>query len=214
MSTPTTVDASESEMTAALELIRQGCARIAAIDGGSESAKRLRPAIILLKEAAEISRSVPEAGDSGALRWRLYQAVQGQEGSTDSAFYKELRCSIHLGLAGENSDPVTLPCGHSFCKTCIAPLYAATVLPRNRACPQCRERITVEYSSLMPNVAIKGVVDHLLPLGTVRDTDSIVSAESVISTPYSPYSYAYDGGGGNNHGSHYYVGDVVFGQLH
>ena len=201
MVTVSSSDTIESEMASALELIRQGCARIAAIEGGSESAKRLRPAIILLKEAAEISRSVPEAGDSGALRWRLYQAVQAQEGSTDSAFYKELRCTVHLGLAGENSDPVTLPCGHTFCKTCIAPLYTASVLQRNRTCPQCRERITVEYTDLKPNVAIKGVVDHLLPLGTVRDNALIVEAESIVSTPYSPYSQAYGGGGGN-----YYAG--------
>jgi len=184
MTTVSSSDNIESEMASALELIRQGCVRIAAIEGGSDSAKQLRPAIILLKEATAITRTVPEAGDSGALRWRIYQTVQAQEGSVDSAFYKELRCTVHLGLAGENSDPVTLPCGHTFCKTCIAPLYAANVLPRNRACPQCRERITVEYSQLKPNIAIKGVVDHLLPLGTVRDNASIVDAESVVvSTP-------------------------------
>lgn len=182
-------------MTGALDLIKQGCTMIASIDGGSEEAKRLRPAIVLLQEAGTIAKSVPDAGESGGLRWRLYQAVQAQEGSDNAAFYKELRCSIHLGLAGEVSEPVTLPCGHTFCKTCLAPIFS--MMSSQRKCPQCRELITVSYQSLKANVAIKGIVDHLLPIGHAYDETAIAAAEASVaaataaSTQYSGGYYGY-----------------------
>jgi hypothetical protein len=166
---------------AGLALVKQGCALIAAIDGGSDEAKRLRPAIVLLQEAAEITKTVPDAGSSGGLRWRLYQAVQAQEGHDDAAFYKELRCSIHLGLAGETSEPVTLPCGHTFCKTCVAPFYKIGASVAARKCPQCREPISVTYWSLKVNFAIKGIVDHLLPRGHTYDAAAIAAAEAQIA---------------------------------
>uniref|UniRef100_A0A8D3CUS1 RING-type domain-containing protein n=1 Tax=Scophthalmus maximus TaxID=52904 RepID=A0A8D3CUS1_SCOMX len=48
-----------------------------------------------------------------------------------SASYKEdLTCSICLTIF---SDPVILPCGHSFCRECIS-----LSLKSQRQCPQCR----------------------------------------------------------------------------
>lgn len=166
----------------ALALIKQGCTIIAGLDGGSPEEKRLRPAIALLHEAATIVRTVPDAGENPTLRWRLYQAIQAQEGGDNAALYKELRCSIHLGLAGECSDPVTLPCGHSFCKTCVAPFYYSGVSASQRKCPQCRELITVPYSSLKPNVAINGVTSHLLPLGSQHDAGAIAAVEARVAS--------------------------------
>lgn len=182
-------------MEEASALIRRGCdiiAGITVIDGEGPDAMRLRPAVTLLTEAATIINSVPDAGESSALRWRLYQTIQAQEGGDNAAFYKELRCSIHLGLAGECSDPVTLPCGHSYCKTCIAPLYYHGVSTNQRKCPQCRENISVPYSSLNTNVAIKGVTMHLLPLGTRYDEASIAAIEARVASAVAP---SYSGGG-------------------
>jgi hypothetical protein len=130
----------------ALELIKRGCEMIAAQEGGSAEAKQLKAAAVLVQEASEIAKTIPNAGESVELRWRIYQMIQSQAESDNAALYKELRCPIHLGLAGENSDPVTLPCGHTFCKTCIAGLFGATTTPRK--CPQCRADITVSYASL------------------------------------------------------------------
>jgi len=191
----------EQVMEQALALIKQGCDLIEGLDGGSPEEKKLRPAITLLKTVATIVKSVPDAGENPTLRWRLYQAIQAQEGGDNAALYKELRCSIHLGLAGECSDPVTLPCGHSFCKTCIAPLYYASVAVSQRKCPQCRVPITVAYSSLKTNVAINGVTTHLLPLGTRHDDAAIAATEAQVSTAaYSATSY----GGSSYH--NYYSG--------
>ena len=194
--------AAPSGLEAGLDFVKQGCALIAAVDGGSDEAKRLRPAIVLLQEAAEIAKTVPDAGSSGGLRWRIYQVVQAQEGDDNAAFYKELRCSIHLGLAGETSEPVTLPCGHTFCKTCIAPFYKVGASVGARKCPQCREPITVTYQSLKVNFAIKGIVDHLLPRGHTYDEAAIAAVEAQIAAPgaAAASAAAYGGGGGGGYG--------------
>ena len=162
---------------------------------GSEEEKKLSAALTLMVKAAEIIKSVPGAGASGMIRWRIYQLIQAQEGDDNAALYKELKCAIHLGLAGECSDPITLPCGHSFCKTCVAPMYYASVQPSQRRCPQCREQITVAYSSLRPNVAIKGVTNHLLPLGTTHDAAAIAAIEAqTVRVPQQPlYQLSYGG---------------------
>lgn len=160
------------------EQLRLLCEQVAAAAPGSEEEKKLSAALTLMVKAAEIIKSVPGAGQHGMIRWRIYQLIQAQEGDDNAALYKELKCSIHLGLAGECSDPVTLPCGHSFCKTCIAPMYYISVPASQRKCPQCREQITVSYSSLRPNVAIKGMTNHLLPRGTTQDMEAITAIEA------------------------------------
>jgi hypothetical protein len=193
------MSANDDVMTQALALIKQGCDLIAGIDAGGPEEKRLRPAISLLLEAATIIKSVPDAGENPTLRWRLYQTIQAQEGGDNAALYKELRCSVHLGLVGECSDPVTLPCGHSFCKTCIAPFYLATVAVSQRKCPQCRAQITVSYDSLKPNVALNGVTQHLLPRGAQRDEAAIAAIEAQVRTA-STYGYGGSGYGGSGYG--------------
>ena len=195
------------EMIEAIELIKRGCEMIAAQEGSSEETRRLRPAAVLLKEAATIAKTVPDAGESVELRWRIYEMIQSQGGSDNSAMYKELGCSIHMGLAGEVSEPVTLPCGHTFCKTCIAPLFAGSV--SQRKCPQCRAAITITYQSLQPNTAVKGIVAHLLPRGHTYDmaaiaaADASVDAATAAATFYQPIVHGYGGGSYNDNVSGY-----------
>lgn len=179
------------EMAAALGHIRHGCAAITAQETGSEEAKRLKPAVVLLQEAASITKGVPDAGESVELRWRIYEMIQAQAGDGNAALYKELRCSIHLGLAGEISEPVTLPCGHTYCKTCVAPLFTTG---GQRKCPQCREVITVSYASLKPNVAIKGIVAHLLPRGSTYDQGAITAADAAVAAANTAAASAAYGG--------------------
>jgi len=171
---------SSPDMTAALELIRRGCELISAQESGSEEAKRLKPAVVLLREAADITKTVAGAGESVELRWRIYEMIQSQAGSDNAALYKELSCSIHLGLAGELSEPITLPCGHTFCKTCVAPLYTGSI--NQRKCPSCRVNIAVAYETLKPNMAIKGVIAHLLPRGSTYDMSAITAADAAVRT--------------------------------
>lgn len=191
---------STSVETSSYELIDRACEQITAAINGPEEEKKLSAALSLLVKAASIIKSVPGAGKYATLRWRIYQLMQAQEGDDNAALYKELRCSIHLGLAGETSDPITLPCGHSFCKTCIAPFYFRTTPANMRVCPQCRASITVSYDSLKPSVAIMGITNHLLPIGTTHDQEAIAAIEAQVvrytaapSLTYQPgYEFDYD----------------------
>ena len=182
---------SAPEIDSAVAAIKVECAKIADATDGSDSAKKLHGASVLLQMAADIIKSVPDAGASGGLRWRIYQLIQAQMGDDDSALYKELRCSIHLGLAGEDGAPVTLPCGHTFCKSCVAPMFGPAVVPK---CPQCRERISVPFTALKTNVGIKGVVDHLMPMATVAANAAATPAAVLAAGGGGAYS-TYGGGG-------------------
>uniref|UniRef100_A0A8C3K3M7 RING-type domain-containing protein n=1 Tax=Calidris pygmaea TaxID=425635 RepID=A0A8C3K3M7_9CHAR len=56
----------------------------------------------------------------------------------------EVRCSICLGIF---QDPVSIHCGHSFCRSCITETWEG--LTTNFSCPQCRE--TGDQKILRPN---------------------------------------------------------------
>lgn len=51
-------------------------------------------------------------------------------------YSEDLTCSICLTIF---TDPVTLLCGHSFCRTCIT-----DVLNTQQQCPQCRTAVRTE----------------------------------------------------------------------
>ncbi|XP_042347539.1 nuclear factor 7, brain-like isoform X2 [Plectropomus leopardus] len=67
-----------------------------------------------------------------------------------SALYSEdLTCSICLTLF---TDPVTLPCGHSFCRGCVTAALSAQEL-----CPQCRTAVPTEGRSLPTSHILKSL---------------------------------------------------------
>ncbi|XP_051947788.1 E3 ubiquitin/ISG15 ligase TRIM25-like [Xyrauchen texanus] len=70
----------------------------------------------------------------------------------------ELSCPICLQLY---IDPVTLPCGHNYCLSCIRNAAGAEDPKNPRCCPECRE----EYGSpetLPKNFKLSGIVDGYL----------------------------------------------------
>jgi len=144
----------------AVDLIQQAAALLAAIPGRTPETQALQPAITLIEQAIPIVQGVREAGDSGLLRWRIYQLLQAQKNDGNSAIYKELRCAVCLDLAGLNGPPVTIGCGHTYCKGCITPIATGAV--PGRKCPDCRAPI-VAGSPLVTNVAIKAIVERLVP---------------------------------------------------
>ena len=154
---------------------------------GTEDEKKMALVQTLLLKASHIMHSMPSPGEDASLRWRIYQLIQAQEGSDDAAFYKEMRCAIHLGVAGECSDPITLGCGHSFCKTCIAPFYFQGTYAHQRKCPTCRSPIKVSYDELKPNVSLMGIVEHILPPGLSHDEAAIAAIEAKVIR-LGPYS--------------------------
>uniref|UniRef100_A0A8C5QN61 Uncharacterized protein n=1 Tax=Leptobrachium leishanense TaxID=445787 RepID=A0A8C5QN61_9ANUR len=71
----------------------------------------------------------------------------------------ELTCSICLSIY---TDPVTLPCGHSFCRTCIGDVLDTQEGSGAYKCPECRaesqERPAPEKNRKLRNIAEKHVI--------------------------------------------------------
>ncbi|XP_062390961.1 E3 ubiquitin/ISG15 ligase TRIM25-like [Sardina pilchardus] len=82
---------------------------------------------------------------------------------------QELSCSVCLDLL---TDPVTVPCGHSFCLNCITGCWDQEDQKGVYSCPQCRETFTprpaLRRNTMMANVMEKLKSDDL----TIAKEDS------------------------------------------
>ncbi|XP_062978478.1 E3 ubiquitin-protein ligase TRIM7-like [Elgaria multicarinata webbii] len=65
---------------------------------------------------------------------------------------EEATCSVCLDFF---TDPVTIDCGHNFCRACIEKCWRNS--PTDAACPECRER--VQQPSLKPNRLLANMVE-------------------------------------------------------
>ncbi|KAG8546813.1 hypothetical protein GDO81_029792 [Engystomops pustulosus] len=71
---------------------------------------------------------------------------------------KELECSVCLSLY---TDPVTLRCGHNFCRDCIDQVLTTQDGSRVYSCPECREEFR-ERPTLQRNITLRNVVENFL----------------------------------------------------
>ncbi|XP_078422666.1 zinc-binding protein A33-like [Cetorhinus maximus] len=74
-------------------------------------------------------------------------------------FTEDLNCSICLDFF---TDPVTLECGHNFCRSCITQCWEKEV----NSCPECREQfpeINIRVNRALANLAEKARKLHLDP---------------------------------------------------
>ncbi|XP_077123001.1 E3 ubiquitin/ISG15 ligase TRIM25-like [Ranitomeya variabilis] len=69
---------------------------------------------------------------------------------------KELECSICLTLY---TDPVTLRCGHNFCRVCIDRLLNTRDESGDYSCPECREKFQGR-PALIRNITLCNVVEN------------------------------------------------------
>ncbi|XP_064812391.1 nuclear factor 7, brain-like [Oncorhynchus masou masou] len=68
-----------------------------------------------------------------------------------AAYVEELTCSVCLSLF---TDPVSLSCGHSFCRQCFTNFRRTQNL-----CPHCRARISTAEGNLSTNHILKSLAD-------------------------------------------------------
>uniref|UniRef100_A0A9J7XGI4 Tripartite motif-containing protein 16-like n=1 Tax=Cyprinus carpio carpio TaxID=630221 RepID=A0A9J7XGI4_CYPCA len=81
---------------------------------------------------------------------------------------KEFMCSVCLDLL---KDPVTIPCGHSYCKSCITDCWDQEDQTRVYSCPQCRQTFSPR-PALARNTMLAEVVEKLKNTNLPADCDA------------------------------------------
>ncbi|KAK3567684.1 hypothetical protein QTP86_021611 [Hemibagrus guttatus] len=86
---------------------------------------------------------------------RLIRVKERMNGDHVSSLLSEeqLQCSICLDVF---TDPVTTPCGHNFCKSCITQCWEKS---QHCHCPLCKEKFT-KKPELKINTTLREVADH------------------------------------------------------
>ncbi|XP_068127094.1 E3 ubiquitin-protein ligase TRIM62-like [Hyperolius riggenbachi] len=71
---------------------------------------------------------------------------------------EELECPVCLAIY---TDPVTLRCGHNFCRVCIDRVLDSQEGSAGYSCPECRKRFK-ERPGLQTNIALRNIAERFL----------------------------------------------------
>ncbi|XP_040191639.1 E3 ubiquitin/ISG15 ligase TRIM25-like [Rana temporaria] len=91
---------------------------------------------------------------------------------------KELECSVCLNIY---TDPVTLICGHNFCRDCIGRVLDTQEGSGGYSCPECREEFQ-DRPALRRNITLRNIVQNFLS-SQPHQEESGVSCTYCIHTP-------------------------------
>ncbi|XP_068122410.1 E3 ubiquitin-protein ligase TRIM11-like [Hyperolius riggenbachi] len=72
---------------------------------------------------------------------------------------EELECPVCLAIY---TDPVTLRCGHNFCRVCIERVLDSQEGSAGYSCSECRKRFK-ERPGLQTNIALRNIAERFLP---------------------------------------------------
>uniref|UniRef100_UPI0037E70E28 tripartite motif-containing protein 16-like n=1 Tax=Semicossyphus pulcher TaxID=241346 RepID=UPI0037E70E28 len=100
----------------------------------------------------------------------------------------QLCCSICLDRL---KDPVTIPCGHNYCKTCIEGCWVQKEEEGKYSCPQCRETFSPR-PALRRNNMLAEVVEMLKRTGTQQASPSAAAEASAAEACAGPADVACD----------------------
>ncbi|KAM5169861.1 LOW QUALITY PROTEIN: nuclear factor 7, ovary-like [Mantella aurantiaca] len=89
----------------------------------------------------------------------------------------ELECSICLNIY---TDPVTLKCGHNFCRVCIDRLLDTQGGSGGYSCPECREEFQ-DRSALQKNRKLRNISENFLSAQTSQDQSGVFCTHCVDS---------------------------------
>ncbi|XP_072255291.1 E3 ubiquitin/ISG15 ligase TRIM25-like [Pyxicephalus adspersus] len=87
----------------------------------------------------------------------------------------ELECSICLNIY---TDPVTLKCGHSFCRVCIARMLDTQ--EGDYSCPECRQKFQ-ERPALQSNIRLNNIAKNFPPAEPDQDESGVLCTRCVDS---------------------------------
>ncbi|XP_051729680.1 zinc finger protein RFP-like isoform X2 [Ctenopharyngodon idella] len=90
--------------------------------------------------------------------------------SSSGPLTEELQCSICLDVF---TDPVSTPCGHNFCKTCLNKCWDNS---QTCHCPYCKETFKIR-PDLKINTTLREVVDHYKKKSPEKKTEVLEKTE-------------------------------------
>ncbi|XDV26196.1 hypothetical protein PO909_029964, partial [Leuciscus waleckii] len=92
------------------------------------------------------------------LSWCVFVSLYSSSKMAEARISQdEFQCSVCLDLL---KDPVTIPCGHSFCEICITGCWDQEDQMRVYSCPQCRQTFSPR-PALAKNTILAEVVEKL-----------------------------------------------------
>uniref|UniRef100_H3BGF9 Tripartite motif containing 16 n=1 Tax=Latimeria chalumnae TaxID=7897 RepID=H3BGF9_LATCH len=114
-------------------------------------------------------------------------------GSTAPAFDEQLQCSVCLAVL---TCPVTIPCGHNFCKPCIQECWEKTDSGKGCHCPKCRQKFNPRVI-MKQNIALSALLEQFAQndlLEEERKPEEALASleEDREEEEYEPCDYCFD----------------------